>query len=135
MTDPARIRAAAELGLAEPVRSGIAPEDGTLRLRLRLAAFETALIWVTPTRPQPPAALAWLQSSAEGGNAVLRWTPGREPDLYSYEVRRDGQLISPVPLRAAMWIDAARPPGRHAYGVRAVSASGVAGAEALNVMA
>ncbi len=135
VTDPARIRAAAELGLAEPVRSGIAPEDGTLRLRLRLAAFETALIWVTPTRPQPPAALAWLQSSAEGGNAVLRWTPGREPDLYSYEVRRDGQLISPVPLRAAMWIDAARPPGRHAYGVRAVSASGVAGAEALNVVA
>ena len=135
VTDPARIRAAAELGVAEPIRSGIAPEGGALRLRLRLAAFETVLIWVTPTRPEPPATPAWLHSSVEGGSAVLRWTPGREPDLYSYEVRRNGQLISPVPLRAAMWIDAARPPGRHAYGVRAISASGVAGAEALNVMA
>ena len=135
VTDPARIRAAAELGVAEPIRSGLVPDGGALRLRLRLAAFETVLIWVTPTRPEPPARPAWLQSGLEGGNAVLRWTPGREPDLYSYEVRRNGQLISPVPLRAAIWIDAARPPGRHAYGVRAVSASGVAGAEALNVVA
>ncbi len=135
VTDPARIRAAAELGVAEPVRSGIAPEDGALRLRLRLAAFETVLVWVTPTRPEPPATPTWLQSGVEGGNAVLRWTPSREPDLYSYEVRRDGQLISPVPLRAAMWVDAASPPGRHAYGVRAVSASGVAGTEVLNRVA
>ena len=135
VTDPARIRGAAELGVAEPIRSGIAPEGGVLRLRLRLAVFETVLVWVTPTRPEPPSTPAWLQSGMEGGNAVLRWTPGREPDLYSYEVRRNGQLISPVPLRAAMWVDAARPPGRHAYGVRAVSASGVAGAEAFNVMA
>jgi len=93
------------------------------------------LIWVTPTRPAPPAALAWLQADAEGGNAVLRWTPGREPDfysypdLYSYEVRRNGRLISLVPLRGAIWIDAERPPGRHTYGVRAVSTSGVASAE------
>jgi len=135
VTEPARIRAAAELGVAEPIRSGIVPESGALRRRLRLAAFETTLIWVTPTRPEPPATPAWLQSGIEGGNAVLRWTPGHEPDLYSYEVRRDGQLISPVPLRAAMWVDAARPPGRHAYGVRAVSASGVAGIEALNTVA
>ena len=58
----------------------------------------------------------------------MRWTPGREADIYSYEVRRDGALISPVPLRAAMWVDTAPPPGRHTYEVRAVSASGVAGA-------
>ncbi len=134
VTDAARIRAAAELGVAEPIRSGMLPEGGAVRLRLRLSPFETVLIWITPTRPEPPATPAWLQSSTEGGNAVLRWTPGREPDLYTYEVRRDGQLISPVPLRAAMWVDAARPPGRRTYTVRAVSASGVAGMEALNVM-
>ncbi len=135
VADAARIRVAAELGVAEPIRSGITPEEGgAVRLHVRLAPFETALIWVTPTRPEPPAAPTWLQATSENGNAVLRWTSGREPDLYSYEVRRDGQLISPVPLRAAMWVDAARPPGRHTYGVRGVSASGVAGAAVLNVL-
>jgi Glycosyl hydrolases family 39 len=128
VTGAARIRAAAELGVADPIRSGVVPDGGALRLRLRLMPFETVLIWVTPTRPLPPAKLSWVQASVEGGNAVLRWTPGRESDLYSYEVRRNGELISPVPLRAAMWVDAA-PPGRHTYGVRAVSASGVAGPE------
>ncbi len=107
----------------------MAPQDGAIHLRLRLIGFETILICVTPTRPAPPAAPAWLQAGAEGGNAVLRWTPGREPDLYSYEVRRNGRLILPVPLRGAIWIDAERPPGRHTYGVRAVSTSGVASAE------
>jgi xylan 1,4-beta-xylosidase len=131
ITDAAHVRAAAELGVAAPLRSGMAPQDGAIHLRLRLNGFETMLIWVTPTRPAPPAALPWLQADAEGGNAVLRWTPGREPDLYSYEVRRDGRLISPVPLRGAIWIDAERPPGRHSYGVRAISTSGVAGAETL----
>lgn len=126
--DAARVRLAAELGAAEPLRRGVVPEGGALRLRLRLAPFETALVWVTPTRPEPPAAPAWVQAEAEGGNAVLRWTPGREADLYSYEVRRDGVLISPVPLRAAMWVDTAPPPGRHGYEVRAVSASGIVGA-------
>jgi hypothetical protein len=132
VVNPVPIRTAAELGVADPIRSGIKPENGALRLRLRLAAFETALIWVTPSNPNPPAPLAWLQSDVEGGNAVLRWTPAREADVYSYEVRRDGVLISPTPLRAAIWIDAARPPGRHTYGVRAVSTSGLAGAEAFS---
>ena len=125
--DAARVRMAAEMGAAEPLRPGVVPEGGALRLRLRLAPFETALVWVTPTRPEPPAAPAWVQAAAEAGNAVLRWTPGREADVYSYEVRRDGALISPVPLRAAMWVDTAPAPGRHTYEVRAVSASGVAG--------
>lgn len=129
VTDPARVRAAAELGVTEPIRSALMVEAGTLRLRLRLAPFDTVLVWVTPTRPQRPAAPDWLQAEAEGGNAVLRWTPGREESVYTYEVRRNGRPISPVPLRAAMWIDAAPPPGRHSYSVRAVSASGVAGAE------
>ena len=130
VNDAARVRAAAELGVIEPLRSGIAPSGGVVRLRLRLARFETVLIWVTPTRPARPAAPVWQQASTEGGSLVLRWTPGREPDLYSYEVRRNGRLISPVPLRAAIWTDTAPPSGRHEYGVHAVSASGVAGASA-----
>lgn len=132
IADAARIRGAAELGVTEPIRSGLAPEGGAVRVRLRLAPFETVLIWVTPTSPEPPAAPAWVQAADDGGSTVLRWTPGREPDLYSYEVRRDGRLISPVPLRAAAWVDAAPPPGRRTYGVRAVSASGVMGPEALH---
>ncbi len=128
--DAARVRAAAELGVAEPLRSGMTPQGGAVKLRLRPARFETVLIWVTPTSTAAPATPGWLQADAEGGNAVLRWTPSREPDFYSYEVRRDGRLISPVPLRAAIWVDAALPPGRHRYGVRAISASGVAGAQA-----
>ncbi len=134
VADAGRVRAAAELGVAEPLRTDLAPQDGAVRLRLSLARFETMLIWVTPTRPAPPAVPAWLQADAEGGSAVLRWTPGREPDLYSYEVRRDGQLVSPVPLRAAIWVDAAVPPGRHTYAVSAVSSSGVASARASREM-
>jgi len=134
VTDAARVRAAAELGVAEPLRSGLAVQGGAIRLRLRLARFETTLIWVTPTRPAPPTTPVWLQASTEGGNAVLRWTPGREPGLYSYELRRDGQLISPIPLCSAIWVDSARLPGRHSYGVRAISASGKASAQAVHEM-
>ena len=130
VTDAAGVRAAAELGVAEPLRSGMTPQDGAIRLRLRLARFETVLIWVTPTSTVAPAAPSWVQADAAAGNAVLRWTANREPEFYSYEVRRDGRLISPVPLRGATWVDAAGSPDRHEYAVRAVSASGVAGAEA-----
>jgi hypothetical protein len=35
------------------------------------------------------------------------------------------ELLSLVPLRAAMWVDTAPPQGMRTYGVRAVSASGV----------
>jgi len=133
--DPARVRAAAELGTVEPLRSGVLLQGGAMHLRVRLARFETVLIWVTPTRPTPPAAPAWVQAAAEDSNAVLRWMSGREPDFYSYEVRRNGRLISPVPLRAAIWIDAERPQGRCTYGVRAISASGVASAKVMREVA
>jgi len=132
VADCAGIRSAAELGVTEPIQHGIMPDDGAIRLRLRLASFETVLIWVTPTGTESPATPVWVQVANEGGSTVLRWTPGREPDLYSYEVRRNGRLISPIPLRAAVWVDAAVPPGQHTYGVRAVSASGVASPEALH---
>ena len=57
-------------------------------------------------------------------------TPNLEPFFYSYEVylMRNGEpaeLLSPGPLRAAMWVDTAPSKGVRIYGIRAVSASGV----------
>jgi hypothetical protein len=65
----------------------------------------------------------------EDGNVILRWQPNLEPFFYSYEVylvRNDEVvLLSPIPLRSAMWVDTAPPRGSRAYAVRAVSASGI----------
>jgi hypothetical protein len=132
--DPAeaakRIRAAQELGVAAPLRSGLRPERGRLRLPLRLPPYATALIWVTPYDPTPPATPRWLAPEPRGGNALLRWTPNREAAFYSYEVWREAKggrsrLISPKPLRAATWVDTAPPRGEHVYALYAISASGV----------
>lgn len=129
-----RVRAAAELGVAAPIRSGLAVEGGRLRLPpFRLEPYATALVWVTPFDPAArPAAPRWIAADADRhGNAVLRWTPNREPGFYTYELvrmtpgRGAAARIAPVPLRSAMWVDTAPPPGlAHVYGVRAVSASG-----------
>jgi hypothetical protein len=63
----------------------------------------------------------------------VRWEPNRAPSFFSYQIAavRDGEpdiLLSPMPLRAAYWIDTAPPPGTRRYSVRAVSASGIASA-------
>ena len=115
------------------MRSGIALEGGVFRDRLDLAPFATALLWITPFSPEPPAAPIWLAAEASGGNAVLRWVPAREATFYTYEVFRmgpdgPGPRLSPLPLRSAMWVDTAPPPGLHIYGVCTVTASGVASA-------
>ncbi|HEY0421005.1 MAG TPA: hypothetical protein VGC80_15930 [Acetobacteraceae bacterium] len=123
--DPAAMRLAAELGVEAPLRSNLAVTRGELRVPVRIAAFGTVLLWVTPHRPAPPATPRWIEARREGGNVVLRWTPDAAPDFYSFELTRDGSRISPEPLRAAMWIDTAPPPGPHRYGVRAMSASGI----------
>jgi xylan 1,4-beta-xylosidase len=130
-----RVRLAQELAADATLRSGVALPDATLRDAVTLAPFDTLLYWVTPFSDEPPAAPRWLEAAAEDGNVVLRWTPDRSPGFYTYELRRRSgdappQLVSPTPLRAAMWIDTAPPPGRHAYEVRAVSASGIAGESA-----
>lgn len=125
------VRAAGEL--AGTLRSGIDLPGGELRETIALGPYATVLVWITPHRADAPAAPSWLQATAEAGDAVLRWTPGREPDLYGYELLRrtgdgEAQPIAPAGLRGSAWVDAAPPPGAHAYGVRAVSASGVASA-------
>ncbi|HYZ63167.1 MAG TPA: hypothetical protein VE650_11995 [Acetobacteraceae bacterium] len=122
--DPARMRQQAELGTLGPLRSGIAPADSTLQQRLELGPFATLLFWVTPFRPTVPPPPRWLEARREGANVVLRWTADRTPAFYSYQVRRDGRAITPMPLRSAMWIDTAAPRSPRRYEVVAISASG-----------
>jgi hypothetical protein len=125
------IRQAQELALARPIQRNLALTNGTYREPLTLAPFTTLCLWLTPVRADPPAAPRWLEAMVENGNVVLRWTPNTEPYFYSYDVFliRDGvpsKRLSPDPLRAALWIDTAPPPGSRAYALRALSASGIA---------
>jgi len=126
-----QMRLAQELGALAPPRRGIV-SAGTVRERVQLGAFETALVWVTPHQPGPAATPRWLETRRAAGNVVLRWTADPEASFYSYEVRRiragsPAVRISPDPLRAAMWIDTAVPDEPLRYSVRAVTASGVVG--------
>lgn len=126
-----QVRMAQELGVAGPLRSGLALPGGVFRDRLSLAPFATALLWITPFSPSPPTPPTWIAAEARDGNAMLRWTPFHEPGFYTYEVFRlgpDGQpgpCLSPLPLRSAFWVDTAPRSGLHRYGVRTVTASGV----------
>lgn len=131
--DPASlpaIRHAQEIALARPMLRNLSVGDGVYRERLALAPFTTLCLWITPARPDPLEAPRWLETTVEGRNVVLGWTPNREPHFYGYEVflMRDGvpaERITPDPLRAALWIDTAPPSGQRVFGVRAVTASGV----------
>jgi hypothetical protein len=132
--DPARIeviRQSQEVTLERPIARGVAVPAGTYAEALTLEPFTSLCLWITPVLATVPRAPIWLETTVRNGNAVLRWGPNQEPFFYSYEVfrLRDGipqERIAPDPLRSALWIDSAPSPGRSSYGVRAVSASGVA---------
>lgn len=129
--DLPRIRLAQELALVEPIRRNVTIRDGTLRQSFTVEPYSTRCFWITPNLPDPPAAPSWIETVREGGNVILRWEPNREPFFYSYEVYliqddAPGLRLSPEPLRSALWVDTAPPAGERSYGVRAVSASGVA---------
>jgi hypothetical protein len=62
---------------------------------------------------------------------ILRWEPCREPSFWSYELYRMDRgtpvgRLTPEPLRSATWTDARPDAAEASYGVRVVSASGVA---------
>ena len=99
----------------------------------------TTLFWITNYEPNPPnpppATLSWTELTPPltditptGTNVVLTWQPSLDPTFYTYDVAKDHQsnIISPNPLRAALWIDTDAGTG-HTYWVRAVSASNVQG--------
>jgi hypothetical protein len=125
------IRLRQEIALEKPIARDIAVPAGTYSETLTLKPFTTLCLWITPMLPIAPQAPTWLNTTVHGGNAVLQWSPNQEPFFYGYEVfrLRDGvpeSRLTPEPLRSALWIDTPRSPGRSTYGVRAVSASGVA---------
>lgn len=136
--EAARIRQAQELASSQPIEHDVRLSDATLHEALELEPFTVFAYWITPVLPDAPRDPVWLEAHAEDGNVVLRWRPNAEPFLYSYEVYLIGasgphELITPVPLRSAMWVDTAPPRGVRTYGVRAVSASGVASRLALSM--
>jgi hypothetical protein len=127
-----RIRQAQELTVAAPIARDVALKGGEYHDEVTLSPYAVLAYWITPFIADPPADPVWIEAVAEDGNVILRWRPNVEPFFYSYEVYVVGageaeQLISPTPLRAAMWVDTAPPPGTRTYAVRAVTASGVRG--------
>ncbi len=128
----ARIRQAQELALSEPIARGVSVADGAWHTRFTIDPFTTLLYWITPTTETVPAAPRGLTATPAGGVVILRWEPSRDPSFFSYAVfamRGDepDTLLSPDPLRSALWVDTVPPPGPRRYGVRTISASGVVG--------
>ena len=127
------IRLAQELTVFAPIRRDLALTSGEFRDTLTIDPFTVAVYWITPFIQDPPADPSWVETTVEEGHVILRWKPNLEPFFYSYEVylmkdREPAERLSPLPLRAAMWVDTAPPQGLRTYGVRAVSASGILGA-------
>jgi Glycosyl hydrolases family 39 len=125
-----QIRHGQELAIASPIGRNVAVPEGKLDRVLTLGPWSVGALWITPVRPDRPIQPEWIEATFEDGNVILRWTPNREPFFYSYELFLLDQasshlLLSPMPLRSAMWVDTAPIPGVRTYGVRAVSASGV----------
>ncbi len=129
--DISAMRQAQELGTVQGRRSGVELNGGVFRQRVVLGKFSTVLLWLTPFRQSKPATPVGIEARREYGNVVLRWAPDPSPDLYSYEVSRFGRLVSPMPLRSALWIDTAPPDGALRYEVTALSASGHRGTPAV----
>src|SRR5207244_881376 len=77
----------------------------------------------------PPAPLAGLAATSDGGGVHLSWAPSADDaGPVQYEVYRDGE---PLALQAATsYDDPARDGATHAYRIRPVDAVGRLGAEA-----
>jgi hypothetical protein len=128
--ETASMRRAQELAVSAPIESGVLLAGGKFEEAVTMTPYAVIAYWITPHIADRPADPAWIEATVEDGNVILRWRPNSEPYFYSYEVYlmitgEPERLVSPVPLRSAMWVDTAPPPGMRSYGVRAVSASGV----------
>jgi hypothetical protein len=122
-----RLRQAAELAAAAPIRRDLAVAGDRLVVPLRLPPFATRLVWITPFDPVPPDAPRWIAANAEDGNVRLRWTPSAAPGFWGFELLRldPPRRLAGLPLRAASWVDTAPPRGvALRYAVRSITASG-----------
>jgi len=125
------IRQAQEIALARPIARDVAVPGGRLSETIEIEPYTTICLWMTPVLETAPQAPMWIETRIEEGNVILRWSPNQESSFYSYEVllMRGGaqeERLTPDPLRSAYWIDTQPPPGLRRYGVRAISASGIA---------
>ncbi len=124
------IRIAQELSVTAAIQRNVAPLSGGKfqDAALTLQPYTTTVYWLTPYDTSlVPATPVWLDAHAEGSNIILRWTPNAEAFFYSYEVYlvngEDITLVSPNPLRAAMWVYTNAASGNYIFGVKSVSAS------------
>jgi Glycosyl hydrolases family 39 len=136
--NPGIIRQAQELSVANQMVGWTPKTPGRFDApALSIPAYTTTMFWITEFSDAVPAQLTWsgpptLDITPNGTNVVLSWQSSVHPAFYSYEVARDVQsnIVSPVPLRAALWIDTfdtVVSRGGHTYWIRAVSASNVLG--------
>jgi hypothetical protein len=140
--DPAQIqmiRQRQEVALERPIAREVAVPARTYSEMLTLEPFTTLCLWITPVLATAPQEPTWLEATFRDGNTILRWSPNQEPFFYTYEVFRlhddvPAERVSPDPLRSALWIDTTPSPTCSHYGVRAVSASGVASPIAVSGM-
>ncbi len=132
----AEIRAAEQLGLAEPVAEVLL--DGGWEYTVELPMHAVSLLLLVPANDRSPAALEWIKAEAETGLAgnrqvLLKWAPAGETDFLRYQLERqvdDGEFESVADdafLSTSLFVDTLVPSGELAYRVRPVNASGVAG--------
>jgi hypothetical protein len=122
--ETAKIRHAQELAVSAPMQSGVILASGGFQELVTIAPYVVMAYWITPYIQDRPADPIWIEARVEDSNVILRWRPNVEPYFYSYEVYSitagsPEKLVSPMPLRSAMWVDTAPPPGTRSYVVRA----------------
>ena len=80
----------------------------------------------TPNDGQPPATPAGFTATAGDSSVVLSWTASADPEVRSYELRRDGDLIATPSSSATTYTDAGRANGvPHTYTLVAVDVAGM----------
>jgi len=115
--------------LLDPAALGLALGD----LELRAVATDTGglvdpapgAITVTLADLTPPDAVSEVGATVDGGTVALTWPASPAADLAGYRVERQpGGRLTPAPITATTWIDAAVGDGRYQYQVRAVDQQG-----------
>jgi hypothetical protein len=107
---------------------------------VNIPAYTTTIFWLTENTTDVPDAPTWdtnpytVDTTDYGSAVVLRWQPNLDPTFYSYQVTRDKTVVSPNPLRSALWVDTNPGAGMHAYTIQAISASGVASLPSTQMM-